>query len=158
LAAAPLVSASSLATGLGIAVKNAAALLDAFCAAGIAIEVTHRSRRRLFGLKGLAPLRDAVSPPYRPDPTRGRGRPRLEAPDDRAASVIPPLPPAALTPIGRRQFDYSDLDHWMAQIDQAVRQTQRVLNELAKPMMPASVTDQSDGDGIPPSGADPAPV
>ena len=77
LAATPLVSATSLAAGLGMAVKNAAALLDAFCAAGIAVEVTHRSKRRLFGLAGLAPLRDAVRPPYRPDPTRGRGRPRL---------------------------------------------------------------------------------
>jgi hypothetical protein len=74
LAATPLVSATSLATGLGMAVKNAAALLDAFRAAGIAVEVTHRSKRRLFGLTGLAPLRDAVRPPYRPDP-----RPRSAA-------------------------------------------------------------------------------
>ena len=73
LAAAPLVSATSLAAGLGMAVKNAAALLDAFCAAGIAVEVTHRSKRRLFGLTGLAPLREAVRPPVpaRPD-TRAR--------------------------------------------------------------------------------------
>ena len=71
LAAAPLVSATSLAAGLGMAVKNAAALLDAFCAAGIAVEVTHRPKRRLFGLAGLTPLRDAVRPPYRPD-TRPR--------------------------------------------------------------------------------------
>ena len=75
LAAAPLVSASSLAAGLGMAVKNATLLLDDFCAAGIAIEVTHRSKRRLFGLTGLAPLRDVVRPPYRPEPGRGRGRP-----------------------------------------------------------------------------------
>jgi hypothetical protein len=33
--------------------KNALELLDSFCADGIAIEVTHRSKRRLFGL-GLA--------------------------------------------------------------------------------------------------------
>ena len=75
LAAAPLVSATSLAAGLGMAVKNAAGLLDDFCAAGIAVEVTHRSKRRLFGLTGLAPLREAVRPPYRPEPGRGRGRP-----------------------------------------------------------------------------------
>src|SRR5271166_3468440 len=62
LAAAPLVSATSLAAGLGMAVKNAAALLDAFCAAGIAVEVTHRSKRRLFGLAGLAPLREVLRP------------------------------------------------------------------------------------------------
>jgi hypothetical protein len=76
LAAAPLVSATSLAAGLGMAVKNAAELLEDFCRAEIAIELTHRSRWRLFGLTGLAPLREVVRPPDRPDPTRGRGRPR----------------------------------------------------------------------------------
>jgi hypothetical protein len=133
LAAAPLVSATSLAAGLGMAVKNAAALLDAFCAAGIAVEVTHRSKRRLFGLAGLAPLRDAVRPPTRPDPTRGQGRPRLDQPDDPADSLVPTLPSAPLTPIDRRQFDYSDLDQWMAQMDQAIRQTRRTLSALATP-------------------------
>ena len=76
MAAAPLVSASSLASGLGIAVKNATALLDRFCGEGIAIEVTHRSKRRLYGLAGLAPLRDGVAPPRRPEPGgAGGGRP-----------------------------------------------------------------------------------
>lgn len=44
----------------------------------------------MFGLKGLTPLRDAVRPPYRPDPTRRRGRPHhdeLVAPTE---SVILP--------------------------------------------------------------------
>ena len=54
MAARALVSAISLA-GVGVAVKNATALLNSFCAAGIAIEVTHRSKRRLYGLAGLAP-------------------------------------------------------------------------------------------------------
>ncbi len=40
-----------------MAIKNAAALLDQFCAAGVAVEVTHRSKQRLFGLVGLALLR-----------------------------------------------------------------------------------------------------
>ena len=61
MAATPLVSATTLATGLGMAIKNAGALPAAFCAAGIAVEVTHRSKRRLFGLAGLAPLRDGVA-------------------------------------------------------------------------------------------------
>ena len=130
LAAAPLVSATSLAAGLDMAVKNAAALLDAFCAAGIAVEVTHRAKRRLFGLTGLAPLRDAVRPPYRPEPTRGRGRPRLDQPDDPADSVVPPLPAAPLTPIDRRPFDYSDLSHWMAHMEQTIRHTRRTLATL----------------------------
>ena len=75
LAAAPLLSATTLAAGLGMAIKNAAALLEDFCTAGIAVEVTHRSARRLFGLVGLAPLRDEIAPPRRPMPGRSRGRP-----------------------------------------------------------------------------------
>jgi hypothetical protein len=40
-----------------MAVKNAIQLLDDFRAAGVVVEVTHRSKRRLFGLvdaQGLA--------------------------------------------------------------------------------------------------------
>jgi hypothetical protein len=59
-----------------MAVKNATGLLEDFCRAGIVVEVTHRSKWRLFGLTGLAPLREVVRPPDRPDPNRGRGRPR----------------------------------------------------------------------------------
>jgi hypothetical protein len=44
-------------------------------AVGIAVEVTHRSKRRLFGLRGLIPLRDAVRAPHRPNANRGRGWP-----------------------------------------------------------------------------------
>ena len=130
LAAAPLVSASSLAAGLAMAVKNATLLLDDFCAAGIAIEVTHRSKRRLFGLTGLAPLRDVVRPPYRPEPGRGRGRPPLMAED---AIDLPALPSDPLTPIDRRPFDYSDLAHWMTQMDRSIRQARRALSAVAPP-------------------------
>ena len=45
---APVILASSLARGLDMAVPNAAALLDQFTAAGIAVEFTHRSKRRLW--------------------------------------------------------------------------------------------------------------
>jgi hypothetical protein len=133
LAAAPLVSATTLAAGLGMAVKNAAALLDDFHRAGIAVEVTHRAKRRLLGLTGLAPLRAAVRPPYRPDPARGRGRPRRDQPDDPADSAVPALPVAPLTPIDRRSFDYSDLGHWMTQMDEALRRSPRVLGRLPNP-------------------------
>ena len=126
LAAAPLVSASSLAAGLGMAVKNATLLLDDFCAAGIAIEVTHRSKRRLFGLTGLAPLRDVVRPPYRPEPGRGRGRPPLVAEDAITVPALPPVPP-----LDRQPFDYSDLAHWMTQMDQTIRQARRALGAVA---------------------------
>ena len=93
MAATPLVSATSLAAGLGMAVKNAAALLDGFCQAGLAVEVTHRSKRRLFGLAGLAPLRDGVAAPRRPEPGRGRGRPPAMPAD---ADLPPPAPSVPL--------------------------------------------------------------
>jgi len=139
LAATPLISATSLARGLGMAVKNAAALLDAFCAAGIAVEVSHRARRRLFGLKGQGPLREAVSPPRRPQPGRGRGRPPNVSFDEPVADLPPPpLPP--LSPIERRAFDYSDLEQWMAHLDQTVRQTRRTLQTLVSPALEPGAT------------------
>ena len=99
LAATPLISATSLAAGLGVTVKSAIRLLDGLVAAGVAVEVTHRSKRRLFGLKGMAPLGAAVRPPYRPEPGRGRGRPpTLPVEEDVAAPPLP-LPSAPLTPI-----------------------------------------------------------
>jgi hypothetical protein len=60
------------------------AWLDGFVAAGVAVEVTHRSKRRLFGLAGLAPLRTVVRPPYRPDP---RARPSAARPTRRPGQV-----------------------------------------------------------------------
>jgi hypothetical protein len=47
LATAPLVLATSLGQALGMAIKNAAQLLDEFCDDGVAVGVTHRSKRRL---------------------------------------------------------------------------------------------------------------
>jgi hypothetical protein len=76
-----------------------------------------------------------VRPPYRPDPARGRGRPRPDQPDDPTDSVVLPLPSAPLSPIDRRQFDYSDLDHWMAQMDQTIRHAWRTLSALAPPTL-----------------------
>jgi len=125
LAAAPVLSATSLARILGIAVKNAIRLLDELCAAGIAIEVTHRSKRRLFGLAGLTPLREVVRPPYRPDPTCGRGRPRHEIAEGETEATLPPLPP--LSPIEKRVFDYNALEEAMACLDDVVRRTRQSL-------------------------------
>jgi hypothetical protein len=70
LAAAPLLSATSLGQVLGMATKNATRLLEGFIRIGIASEVTHRSKRRLYGLKHLAPLREvaAAPPSARPPP------------------------------------------------------------------------------------------
>ena len=128
LAAAPVLSATTLASILGIAVKNAIRILDELRTADIAIEVTHRSKRRLFGLKGLAPLRDAVRPPYRPDSARGPGRPRAEVEDDLTAAEFGPLPP--LTPIERRAFEFTALEEAMAHLDAVVRQVRRNLGAL----------------------------
>jgi hypothetical protein len=79
----------------------------------------------------MAPLGAAVRPPYRPEPGRGRGRPPILTVEDGIAA--PPLQSAQPTPIDRRQFDYSDLDHWMAQMDQAIRHARRTLSALAQP-------------------------
>ena len=72
LAAAPLVSATSLGQALGIATKNATRLLDGFVVLGIVSEVTHRSKRRLYGLKHWP--RCARPPHRRAGRSRGAGR------------------------------------------------------------------------------------
>ena len=111
------------------------------------------SKRRLFGLTGLAPLRDVVRPPYRPEPGRGRGRPPLVA---EAAITVPALPP--VPPLDRQPFDYSDLAHWMTQMDQTIRQARRTLDRLrpapaCRPAQPASAHGGND----PPSPAETEP-
>ncbi len=125
LAAAPVISATSLARILGIAIKNAIRLLDELCDAEVAIEVTHRSKRRLFGLAGLAPLRAAARPPYRPDPDRGRGRPRQAIVADEAEGGLPAMP--SLSPVERRAFEYTALEEAMAHLDAVVRGARRAL-------------------------------
>jgi len=127
LAATPLISATSLAPALGISVKNAIGLLDSLVAAGAAVEVTHRAKRRLFGLPGMAPLADAVRPPYRPEPGRGRGRPMVVR---KESQELPPLPLSPLSPIERQSFDCSDLESALAELNQVVRRTRRSLDVL----------------------------
>lgn len=124
LAAAPLVSATSLARALGMAVKNAAALLEGFRREGIAVEVSHRSKRRLYGLAALVPLRAGVAPPRRPEPGRGRGRPPLPREDEGEEFGAPP-PLVPLSPIQRHQFDYSGLEAAMALVNEVVGKAKR---------------------------------
>ena len=149
LAAAPVLSATTLARILGVAVKNATRILDELLAAGTAIEVTHRSKRRLFGRQGLTPLRHVVRPPYRPDPNRGPGRPRHEIEEDVPDVERPPLPP--LTPIERRAFDYAALEEAMAHLDAVVRASRYALRSIA---------DGTHGAGanVSPNGAEVAPA
>lgn len=143
LAAAPLVSATTLAAGLGMAVKNAAGLLDEFRRAGVVVEVTHRSKRRLFGLAGLAPLREEVATPRRPMPGRRRGRPStMQIKNDLISSQTGVPPEASLAPLERRAFDYSDLNAALALAEETIRHTRRNLDVLLghkpKPISDAS--------------------
>lgn len=129
MAASPLISATTLARAIGMSIKCAGELLDRFVAAEIAVEVTHRSARRLFGLSGMAPVREVTIPPRRPMPGRGRGRPRFEAlPEPEAA------PPAPLPPVSRFErppIDYAALEEAMAHCDQVIRETRRRLYGIA---------------------------
>jgi hypothetical protein len=55
-----------------------------------------------------------------------------------------PLPDHPLTPVERRAFDYSELEHWMAHADQAIQRTRRALQALANPKIePAPSVPQS---------------
>jgi len=132
LAAAPLVSATTLGQALGMATNNATRLLDGFVVLGVASEVTHRSKRRLYGLKHLAPLREAAAPPRRPVPGRRPGRPSAASLDNDAdgnvAQIGAPLSPSPrLPPLARQEFDFSDIDRLLDLTDQAIRRAQRVL-------------------------------
>lgn len=150
MAAAPVISATSLAGGLGIAVKNAAALLDSFVALGIAIEVTHRSKRRLFGLRHLAPLREEALPPRRgrrAEAITRRGeaarRPAgaladLEYSD--AGDAAPPLRQRlALSASDREETEFSGFDDWMREADQVIGRSQAILDRFAQPARPPLV-------------------
>jgi hypothetical protein len=143
LAAAPLVSATSLAAALGIATKNATRLLEGFVVLGIASEVTHRSKRRLYGLKHLAPLREAAAPPRRPLPGRRPGRPSAASVTLAGTGSERPVAPARLVPspplppIERGELQFGELDHWLELADQAIRRTQRALTEYAAPPRPS---------------------
>jgi hypothetical protein len=138
LAAAPLLSATSLGQALGMATKNATRLLEGFVVLGIASEVTHRSKRRLYGLKHLAPLREAAAPPRRPLPGRRPGRPSAASVAATAAgsestpaiaSLLAPSPP--LPPLEWREYEFGELDRWLDLADQAIRRAQHLLEGYA---------------------------
>jgi hypothetical protein len=141
LAAAPLLSATALAQLLGIAIKNTLRLLDGLVVQGLVSEVTHRSKRRLYGLAHLAPLRAATTAPRRPHPGRRPGRPGaavIDLMDATAAEAMAPLAPAPpLPPRERRQFDFSAIDQLLDRTDQAIRRAQTVLEQRSKRTLPA---------------------
>jgi hypothetical protein len=131
LAAAPLLSAPALAAALGIAIKNAGRLLDELCQEGVAVEVTRRAKRRLYALRAMAPLREAVTAPRRPEPGRGRGRPPAPVPQDEEEAILPDVVPAVprLPPVS---FDYADLDAAMLELDATIRRTREALANVGK--------------------------
>ena len=140
LAAAPLLSATTLARAIGMSIKCAGELLDRFVTEGIAVEVTHRSARRLFGLAGLAPLRDVVRPPYRPERNRGPGRPRhdtKEEPIDVNGAAVALAP---LSSLERVAFDYSALEEAIAHLDDVIRRTRQALAPQTLKIQPAEPT------------------
>ena len=139
LAAAPLVSATTLGQALGIATNNATRLLDGFVGLGIASEVSQRAKRRLYGLKHLAPLREATAPPRRPMPGRRPGRPSaapvvVDASGAAADIGFPLVPSPPLPSLERQKFDFSDIDRLLDLTDQAIRRAQEVLEvQSARP-------------------------
>ncbi len=131
LAAAPLLSAPALAAALGIAVKNAGRLLDELCREGVAVEVTRRAKRRLYALRTMEPLRDAVIEPRRPEPGRGRGRPPALIPEDAEEKILPETFLAAprLPPMN---FEYADLDSAMVDLEATIKRTRESLAQVGK--------------------------
>ena len=129
LAAAPLLSATTLAGALGMSIKSATALLDRFVGDGIAIEVTHRSARRLFGLPGMAGVGEVTTTPRRPMQGRGRGRPPdvSDEPADFLQAAMP-LPP--ILRLERPPIDYAGLDAAMAHVETTLQRTRENLAAL----------------------------
>ncbi|ETC99228.1 MULTISPECIES: hypothetical protein [unclassified Asaia] len=128
IAAFPLLSATRLASLLGISSKSAYLMLERFLAAGLITEVTHRMARRLFALKGFEPLREVVRPPKRAVAGRKQGRPRR---DDRCFLVdlteeenkAEYAQPAAKL-IGPLAIDYGPLEEALALADAAIGRMQ----------------------------------
>ncbi len=131
LAAAPLLSAPSLASALGIAEKNSRRLLGELAQSGVVLEITRRAKRRLYALRTMEPLRDAVDAPRRPEPGRGRGRPPsiIEVEDDEDIPA-PPAPAAPILP--RANFDYADLDSAMVELEATIKRTREALALVVK--------------------------
>jgi len=146
LAAAPLLAASSLARGLGVSVRTATALLDELAALAVAVEVTRRQKRRLWGLAGLAPLRDETAPPRRPQPGRGRGRPRRDVEAVAEGEVAPlQLGPVAvaLPPLVVEELA-PELDRWLLDAELAIGRTRALLDAIAGGRAGAEAADDDE--------------
>ena len=156
LAAAPLLSAAGLAAALAVSVRTATALLDELTTLGVAVEVTRRRKRRLWGLAGLAPLREATAAPRRPTPGRGRGRPRCRA-EEAVEGEIEPLtvswPAAALPPLDL-QLACPELDRWLLEAELVIGRTRALLDAMAGGRGAASEASEDAPQGEPAADAD----
>jgi hypothetical protein len=128
LAAAPLLSATTLARATGLSIKSATVMLCGLVADEVAVEVTHRSARRLFGLAGMAPIRDVTIPPRRPEPGRARGRPSFAR--EEPVNAGPPVQSAPTARLEWPAIDYGGLDEAIAQAEQVIRSTRHSLDRL----------------------------
>lgn len=116
IAAHPVISATTLAARLSMSIKAACQLLERFVENGLIVEVTHRSARRLFALRDMAPLRATVQPRAKVVAGRKRGRPRASAiEDDMNVADIGVV--QDFSPLERWAPDYSELKAAMAEID-----------------------------------------
>jgi hypothetical protein len=99
-----------------MSIKAACQLLKRFVENGLIVEVTHRSARRLFALRDMAPLRATVQPRAKVVAGRKRGRPRASAiEDDMNVADIGVV--QDFRPLERWTPDYSELEAAMAGID-----------------------------------------
>ena len=147
MAATPLISATTLAKAIGMSIKCTTELLDRFVGREIAVEVTHRSARRLFGLAAMAPVRDATTAPRRPMPGRGRGRPRSDDLPEEVVVPAAPLPP--MSRIERPVIDYAALDAAMLECERVIRSTRRSLDGLRQPAIAIEQNEKQSYDDRP---------
>jgi hypothetical protein len=134
-----------------MAMKNALELLDSFCAEGLAIEVTHRSKRRLFGLAGLG--RSATRFLRRADLDQAVGGDGTRNSDGRAA--VARVTPAIGTPDDTPSKDGRSTtanarrrEEAMAHLELTVRDTRRSLDALARGEPVSAASSSGSGTGV----------
>jgi hypothetical protein len=123
-------SSLGIASALVVARKNVLRLADELVADGVLVEVSRRERGRLYALPAMAPLRNEVAAPRRPEFGRGRGRP----PEIRLPQTVDHLETAPImAPVSRMErfeFDYSGLDAAMLELEAASKRTRATLDAM----------------------------
>ena len=111
MAVHPLISATRVAGALDMSSNAALQILERLVRNGVAIEATHRSARRLFGLAGLHGIQDVVARP-------AGGAPLVATKDGEVAPAMPRFERSLAEP---EDLDYTELDAAMKAADAAVR-------------------------------------